>query len=1678
MRKADENRAENYIRKHSRFKKWIAFAVCLSLLSGTVTFYMLNKPATAMTEEGAKQVGLVLETADNAYEQGLIKQMENEEAKKSEDGEKTEESAGAQASGEDNSAAASSGSSAVAASSESSESKPEGASEGKSEAVATDASSTGSSEGASTGSSSGASTGSLSSAASDASSSASTGDSSSDTSSAAASASSAETSADASSESSSEETKVSDKDIKSDVKITVVYKDTNGEQIADSKELSITESFDLTKEVKSFEGYVFDKGTVDETQVVLITKKTASSKSGGNQDAASTASSDDEVQTYTYYQVTTASGETKDILEDTDLLLTYYKANTQTSFTASDLMVTVKAELSDPSALPEGVELKIAEISSRSEDYNYAAYMEALNDNADKIADKDAEEKQTYNEKNTLLYDIAFKLDGVEYQPKAGTVSISLSLNQNQLSDEIGAADADGVSVVHLPVKDEIMDNVNATSDATDIKASDINVEVVKGSDVDLSGDTDKVSFETDSFSAYALVYSEYGIVSWTGTEHMSARDIADALGDNTSFGAVAGTFESADNTDVESNIAVGTLKSVIEFGNSSTVFTHIQFDGYFITKNSTKDGTFKFGLYSQPYSDTSRNPSKIGNFNIEVKDGTGTVNLLQLFDQDTLQSNARLYVYEVDTKGNVVPDGETFVAADGTKYTVTYDVNDLPTEDDNDIVGSFSSSYVENNASGENLYNKLKHVDGNTVYIKNSDNSYTVYSYPNNSAGTTVQGAFPISVSNLLSTASEASRKFALLDDTKDVMVLNVIGTSDGFRKDLTKTIFQKFGISGDINNYLTSEGLTIGDKLCVINLDLTNCPEYKMEQFLVHTEKESGKTGEGWLELANQIIINPLQRNAANDLLPYTGTLVLDTVSGTFVAPEATVDINNGAVPGSVIAGYMIQRREIHKLTVRRYLDQQASMMINNVVDDTDNIKLKIDKYVDGILAKAEDTGKFSFMMVMLAKDCNGNYYWKPVTWDTRNEGSTVTFDINPWLLGMTYGSGDTKESQNASTYYFVIFENDPTGNYSKDNTAILAKIKYYKGGEVEPLYYRIDATESADLQNNPGTGYFNDAHRISSSKELEQFRNVAFYNETKGKSALRIHKMVVNDFGSGFVRDNTGTALLDNVTFRITNNSTKNYVVMKGFTGKADTKGEAIEYNSGKPTGKKYVVTYNRSAQWTISDLPAGTYVVEEVADGLTFTYDPYTNKSTYLTTTNLSRVTKYDVTVDKEGGNWLGTGGNNYRAVFSCDIPNHFDKAPTDVKVGYDDIPNASHTQTVQVCNYYSIPIGPIQITKNFTGGTWKEDMAFTFTMEGIGFSMKDSAGNPIDFSVNPELAQQPMPVGSSNGVASVTVTGKDAVNNVATVQFGAIPFRFEGTYLYKITEDSSGQIPGVSYDSRTYYVKIEVDKYYTKFEKSYTYDNMANPAKYTKDTTLAEDFYYLGGNVTYATDEAFKNVVATCKLRLGSNPDTVNPDKNAFIITYGSGDVTDVAFNNVLSGKLTVTKKWLEGSTGADISSKRTYLIVYVWQRVNGGEWTEYTSTELSASNKWTQTITNLPIYDAKGNRYEYTVKESDDYLATYRVTYKYNGKTIKGNDQSAVTVDGSKAKNTGYVMKLGSDGKDFGTVTIINEEVYSNTLPSTGGVGTAPFMIIGIMMAAAALIAGLFFGRRKKNVIG
>lgn len=1124
MRKIDEKRAENYIKRHIRHKKWIAFALCVSLLTGSGTLYMLNKPATAMTEDGAKTVGLVLDTADTEFEQGLIQQMEEAEAAKEE---ATSES--------DDAALESSNSDAEeTADSESSQDEKD-QSEDKESSEADKEESDGK-----------------------------------------------ETSDDkekSAEEEESSETKVVKKVIrtvstkadksksveqKSDVVITVRYEDKDGEEIAEAKELSISESFDLKEEVRSFEGYLFTKGFIGDEEVTSLVKKSSSEMpdyealKAAAQDEAKELSDETQViekvvyidpetkeevkideddkdikvieevieetreeskedtkedtkSEYTYYEATLASGDILVVDEDADLRLVYMKQNEKEEFEFASDEYNVKVKLSNPSALPGGVELKVTTIDKDAEGYSYDAYLDALNENSKSIADEnEADEDQTFDESNTLILDIAFILDGIEYQPSEGSVSVDVELADNKLSDSFGATTASEVGVIHLPVNEEIMETLDATSEATDIAASDINVEIVKGTNVELSGNTDSVSFETESFSAYAFVYLNGKAISWNGTDEMTAKQIAQSLGDNTMFGAVAGTFESLDNSDVEANIAVGTLKSApAYFGNSAEVYTHVSFNGYYVTKTSTKDGTYYFGLFSEKYSDTKKNPNNIGYFEITVKDGTGTVNLSKVFDNKKLGQYARLYVYEMDGPSNqkkkpqIVADNQTF-NLDGVNYTVSYDNNDLATESDNDIVGSFSSSYIESNETGltgSALGNKLHSVKGNTVYVKNADNSYTVHSFPNNIEGTQVSGTFPISVSDLLDTAKAASVKIAKLKNYEDVMVINAIGTSDGFRKDVAKSYFNTFD-ENMLNNGLTAEwgGINIGNKLLVINLDLTNCNEYKIEQFRV-IAKEAKITGQGWDEIANQIIINPVVRNGNGDYVPYTGKLILDTVSGTILAPSATVDVNNGAEPGSVIGDHVIQRKEIHKLTIRKYLDKQAELDIRNVAEGSDKYIIQVDKYINDVLATDQDNGKFSFILAMLKVDESGNKYWNPVEWDIKNVGSSISKEIYPSAYGMRFGDG---KDPNEQSYYFVLFENSVADGYNKDETAILIKIKYYKGGETEPLYYRLTASEASDLQSHPSniSSYANDAHRIGKAANKDKgklYQNKAFYNTT---------------------------------------------------------------------------------------------------------------------------------------------------------------------------------------------------------------------------------------------------------------------------------------------------------------------------------------------------------------------------------------------------------------------------------------------------------------------------------------------------------------------------------------------------------------------------------------------------
>ena len=167
--------------------------------------------------------------------------------------------------------------------------------------------------------------------------------------------------------------------------------------------------------------------------------------------------------------------------------------NTQKTFTAEADGVQVTAMLAKPSALPKGVKFAVTRVTAGS-GYNYDAYMEALNGGAD---------EPSYTDENTMLFDVAFTdKSGVEVQP--GKVDLAFSFSNHQLTDGLEAESASDVEVVHLPLTDAAMKNVDTTAQATDISAADVRVEGVNVN-VNLSPASESVQFTLDSLSVVAL---------------------------------------------------------------------------------------------------------------------------------------------------------------------------------------------------------------------------------------------------------------------------------------------------------------------------------------------------------------------------------------------------------------------------------------------------------------------------------------------------------------------------------------------------------------------------------------------------------------------------------------------------------------------------------------------------------------------------------------------------------------------------------------------------------------------------------------------------------------------------------------------------------------------------------------------------------------------------------------------------------------------------------------------------------------------------------------------------------------------------------------------------------------------------------------------------------------------
>lgn len=156
----------------------------------------------------------------------------------------------------------------------------------------------------------------------------------------------------------------------------------------------------------------------------------------------------------------------------------------------------------------------------------------------------------------------------------------------------------------------------------------------------------------------------------------------------------------------------------------------------------------------------------------------------------------------------------------------------------------------------------------------------------------------------------------------------------------------------------------------------------------------------------------------------------------------------------------------------------------------------------------------------------------------------------------------------------------------------------------------------------------------------------------------------------------------------------------------------------------------------------------------------------------------------------------------------------------------------------------------------------------------------------------------------------------------------------------------------------------------------------------------------------------------------------------------AAQTTTAQYTNRYSN-LTVSKLWLDADTRQPVEPAVDSIHIKVWQYTDNAEKkTLFAEADLTADNNWTwsESGDKLPLTDAQGNAYHYLVEE-----------------TTTGN----------------WNVYISNNGVQTGNITVQNYVYTGYELPSTGGMGMAPFGVLGGALAAAAAL--LLVRKRKQN---
>lgn len=166
------------------------------------------------------------------------------------------------------------------------------------------------------------------------------------------------------------------------------------------------------------------------------------------------------------------------------------------------------------------------------------------------------------------------------------------------------------------------------------------------------------------------------------------------------------------------------------------------------------------------------------------------------------------------------------------------------------------------------------------------------------------------------------------------------------------------------------------------------------------------------------------------------------------------------------------------------------------------------------------------------------------------------------------------------------------------------------------------------------------------------------------------------------------------------------------------------------------------------------------------------------------------------------------------------------------------------------------------------------------------------------------------------------------------------------------------------------------------------------------------------------------------------------DLNRNVQVGSDAGTTTAEYSNVYSN-LTVSKLWLDQDTKKPVEPAVDSIHIKVWQYTdNDKDRTLFAEADLTARNDWTwsESGNDLPLTDENRKAYHYLVEE-----------------TTTGN----------------WNVYIDNNGVQTGNITVQNYVYTGYELPSTGGMGTAPFGVLGGALAAAAAL--LLVRKRKQN---